>query len=858
MEFLRQTIGVIWNKLDINVWLDSMWQQNKWNESFFIDKNFVAQMVDSFNEITLDQADAIRLLTIDQWMKKKSYYSLLHEDEKKDSEGYIINVLIHFLTDILIVDKGIPKCRFSKLLRWNNVYHRVGDDMLTCAYLAHYDLSQKLTRKKFLWPTVIGHTNHEIDAICSKGLSELHFHLKGSSVNFDIQWISLMNDVIGRKKSFEILAKYTKGTSISDYDSFNSRSLFDLVILAAYIRVLLFSQYVVKDKLVNHSDDIKHKIIRFPRIYQNDIQNWIEQEKFAAYKFSKKYFEQRVIDYAISSSSINEGTIDYVNTIVCGERRILYYAFKYVYAGGQDSAMCSYLLMAYTMIKCRLRQKLIQINTRKGFENFNQYEQCKELFIKNKSIYRDLVEDLALKISACNQSIDYLEYRITPTNNVRNLIKNVTQLANISSAQKGSSYIQNAEINRCMENIQFYSIMHFIKQKFPEREYGFRDHKLRLKIKDEALTICRAYQLSKVVRKNICAFDAANSERNARAEVFAQALRFLRGELPRQEYRDSINDNTNSIGITYHVGEDFWDIIDGLRAVDETLIFLEMREGDRLGHAMVLGVNADEYYGERHMNIAMPKQVFLDNLVWFYDKLQFYNLTIPSALEKYFHDKIYEYTHQLYAALFSNKLQQIPMIDLRHAWLLRGNGIDIFGADEKYVGWNKYKNYRYNGSVSSTEANPLVRKLNWEYHWNKDKGNKMCFEKLPFCIIDLVTKLQECMRKDIERRHIAIETNLTSNLQIGEFSRYDEHPVLKFNKDFLDNDCSTSMRVSINTDDQGIFATSITNEFALMACAIEKNKDENGNQKYRPVYINRWLDNIREMAESQRFVKKDK
>lgn len=60
MEFLRQTIGVIWNKLDINVWLDSMWQQNKWNESFFIDKNFVAQMVDSFNEITLDQADADR------------------------------------------------------------------------------------------------------------------------------------------------------------------------------------------------------------------------------------------------------------------------------------------------------------------------------------------------------------------------------------------------------------------------------------------------------------------------------------------------------------------------------------------------------------------------------------------------------------------------------------------------------------------------------------------------------------------------------------------------------------------------------------------------------------------------------
>lgn len=59
--------------------------------------------------------------------------------------------------------------------------------------------------------------------------------------------------------------------------------------------------------------------------------------------------------------------------------------------------------------------------------------------------------------------------------------------------------------------------------------------------------------------------------------------------------------------------------------------------------------------------------------------------------------------------------------------------------------------------------------------------------------------------------------------------------------------------ISINTDDKGIFHTSLENEYALMACAMEKERDENGNPKYNRQMVYQWLDNIREMGNMQSF-----
>ena len=109
-------------------------------------------------------------------------------------------------------------------------------------------------------------------------------------------------------------------------------------------------------------------------------------------------------------------------------------------------------------------------------------------------------------------------------------------------------------------------------------------------------------------------------------------------------------------------------------------------------------------------------------------------------------------------------------------------------------------------------------------------------------------------------RYIAIETNPTFNKLIGPIDKYIEHPIINMYNLHLEHDyekCYTcsQLSVSINTDDSGVFSTSLDNEYALLAIALEKEKDENSNPKYQIRHIYNWLESIRQMGEEQRFVK---
>lgn len=53
--------------------------------------------------------------------------------------------------------------------------------------------------------------------------------------------------------------------------------------------------------------------------------------------------------------------------------------------------------------------------------------------------------------------------------------------------------------------------------------------------------------------------------------------------------------------MTYHVGEEWKDVADGLRAIDEAILFLNMGNGDRLGHATVLGIDIEDWYQKKIM-----------------------------------------------------------------------------------------------------------------------------------------------------------------------------------------------------------------------------------------------------------------
>ena len=118
------------------------------------------------------------------------------------------------------------------------------------------------------------------------------------------------------------------------------------------------------------------------------------------------------------------------------------------------------------------------------------------------------------------------------------------------------------------------------------------------------------------------------------------------------------------------------------------------------------------------------------------------------------------------------------------------------------------------------------------------------------------------MQKFIASCGIGVETNPSSNLLISTMGSYDEHPIIRlFNKHLtydeeMLKECA-QVNVSINTDDKGVFRTSLENEYALMACALEKVRDKEGGPVYNRQMIFEWLDDIRKMGNLQSFYKEE-
>lgn len=200
------------------------------------------------------------------------------------------------------------------------------------------------------------------------------------------------------------------------------------------------------------------------------------------------------------------------------------------------------------------------------------------------------------------------------------------------------------------------------------------------------------------------------------------------------------------------------------------------------------------------------------------------------------------------------------------SWLLRGHS-PLIGKElakenfEKVSGIDKQwllAGINHHEWAEVALRNERARNLFDAYHSKKyakksDVGDAIT---IPYDYIEewiqLLEKIQEQLLEKIESRHIAIECNPSSNYKIGEIDRYDEHPIVKFFNYGLSTPYPRhDIAVSINTDDQGVFSTSLEREYSLMALALERNQTQ--EHKNSPRAIVDWLDRVRQMSLEQRF-----
>lgn len=778
---------------------------------------------------TLDQIENVKQLMLNTWMKAGERLDMRYREGKS-----VLNMLLHVSAASLTMQDGRPVCKFSELMRWHNVTSIISEDILTTAFLASRDARNDIKRTDFCWLPVLPHNNKSLNAITEREITDLHHHLNGSSLTVELNWLVAMNRLcsVNDCKAFSQNLR----TQIFSSDDDREIGLYTRLVKAAALRLYLY--YKV--------NNYKTSVIDVQRLFCLSTTSEAQTEAIAlknllnAVKGEGKTFcidkdkgTNDVPDYAIPSGMEES---DYA--ILVGERKLLYDAFMLVYSNKADY-ITEQMLYAYLVMKCKFRNELIQTNEYTGFANFAEYQGRKTSLIAKGSVYEALLIRLAVGAFTHGEENrnHYLETRISPSASVSGNYQTMKWIGKLNEDDG--------------QNYDF--VFHFIKKrdKTKPQSYAFkcRHHALREETKQKAVALAKLRNSSEEEGKHIVGIDAASSEINCRPEVFAHAFRYLRNTTAKRTTGKS------PLGITYHVGEDYLDVVDGLRAVDEAMRFLEMRDGDRIGHGLLLGVDVRKYYEKRYMIVTTTAQVWLDDVVWLYIMCQNYDKGKRRHELKEWYD---EYYHKL----FPNS--HMADIDTYYrSMLLRGDDPELYNVEGLSKGevvrsdeWGMYGKCMEK-EVQRARQDKEACKLYYMYHYDgvaKTEGNKSVEVKITPDFIENVRAIQHVMIDKIEHSHIAIECNPSSNFRIGDFDRYIEHPIFKFfNKEIKTPYAQRCLNVSVNTDDKGVFSTSLEREYSLLAWALEKEGAKNVYFQNSPYEIARWLDSIRQMGIGQKF-----
>lgn len=820
--------------------------KNNLQQDVFLD--ILPQLVQwSKQEYTYTEANLLRIQTGGDWVKNISTLPTVYHP---------FDIIQKVADKILTYENDLPVVDFRQLFRWKETALYIGEDVLTTAFVANYDLSRHVPMRSLLnWSDILQHNNRALNAVLDEGLADVHAHYYATADVFNLNWISLTNNIQMRKKLDNI--KRSQEMDLLSSNTEYPSTLKQQCVAAAYLRfvfycLLLKSQYAnfSEKKFIENNYCCKvNKILRDPWFADNfalDLQAAVTSASLSSLPTT----DRRHIDYCLLPSDeicellLSDKQRKIVNIVYQGERQLLYRFFYGYYSHDPKCISAAPYFYLYLLLKSKIRREFVQINPIKGFENFEEYQDRKDLFIPEWSPINRYFANI-VEYTSTRSDNDILEPRITP----KNIVKEKYEYEKSMFALPQCCCV-NETIKK--DKKQFGIVVHFIKNGRYETPFptpfdkvgtikdGTRDTKYRNQIKKLIFDVIREKD-----KKHVVGIDAASREIFCRPEVFGHVYRYaaIRGISCK----------------TYHAGEDFLDIPDGLRAIEEAITFLDLNEQSRIGHAMALGINVKEYYERRHYTSVIPLQNLLDECVWLYVRGRALGVTMSHAFEDYIIEDI---AKTLYNAIGYNKIAAWDTNNYWQSMLLRGNDPEYINSSNDYAWLSLWDATAYSthSIVQDAANNQVAKDLYSAYFFGKEIiKNGMQLKQHVWDlkeIVAVVDDMQKKMQYEISQKKIAIECCPTSNLKIGYIDRYDQHPLLtKFYPiDKVNSDPSYPLiKSSINTDDRGVFHTSVYEEYSLMALALEKSVDNNNKRKYNEPTVLRYIEEIRKNAQQMAF-----
>ena len=507
------------------------------------------------HEFTLTDTREIKVKVFADYFKNTNTMTSVLKYLQKDSWSMLFSDM----------DAGSPKVKFEQLFRWMEIVRYIDPDSIICACLA----KEKGDVKEFLWDNVLPVDMTRCNVDLGEEFNDLHIHYGAAADRFGIMWVDNMNRFTLRHPNKDVMAE--RGDIIFDEFCFNCRqydplniwkskysekSYFEWVGIASVIRFLLF-RYLTEGKTVD-KDEKKRFLTALEDNNKGSELLMSYYEKAALYRQSS--FKDILVkpmlngswDYCLQKSIVTDKVKSSTFSVLNGERWMLYNLFLKIWKNEKDIKLMSIWIYLYLLIKHRVRMEMYLHGDLDGLGNYQLADRESK-----KGNFNDIRKYLFL-------------YRQKERNNVTSEVR--------------MSFNELVDFNR-----------------WPNRPSNVKPI---LSLSKSSDIDCSHNEVAKVMQinsnYNIVGVDFSGSDTKRRPKEYAKTVKRLR--------------DNGIVNLTYHLGEDYFDLADGLLAVEEVLNVLNWNHTCRIAHLLVLKTDPQTFYEKRHYTVAMPQKLLLECL----------------------------------------------------------------------------------------------------------------------------------------------------------------------------------------------------------------------------------------------------
>jgi len=270
---------------------------------------------------------------------------------------------------------------------------------------------------------------------------------------------------------------------------------------------------------------------------------------------------------------------------------------------------------------------------------------------------------------------------------------------------------------------------------------------------------------------------------------------------------------------TVHAGEDFVHLLGGLRRIDESIRRLGLREGDRIGHGIALGIDVRQWTSSAG-RIGVPREERLCDLVWewiCYARRQvpmevgrraFVEREIARLTRLIFGKSISPYQAEILLEMLYRE-NDLAAAGFPHGQSTWATATKVMTASE-FVGDNDH-----GAEEAQASKTPVVRLANYLRNPSVFRRGRTIEWVDPAKESAALESLQQYLRVEIGKRGLVVEVNPSSNLLIANLGDLSGHPLWRLDPP-VGGDDTPPVSVCIGSDDPITFATNLRHEYMLI------------------------------------------